>query len=489
MAVATKRQPTAGDILSAYSDDERAVHTYLRSDPVAFCQHVLNVRPHRKQIEVLTSPLERQKSLIPWGRQFGKTTVMSWYLTWKVFAEPDYHAFCFAPSGEQSRLLWERVVHFYETAPYLVRYCSHDVKGHRLMVGGPTWNSSVEYIKTGLTAEKARGRTVQKGVIVFDELASFLYPAEITGVLEPLIASQGGGEVFMSSPGEVGGFSHQLYEDLKEQERLALEREETPRHRVYEATWSDTDHLSADFVAEQERILTKQGRRWFFDREYLGAWTKTEGAFFNADDVRACQSRTPLASGDKGSTWIYSLDPGLDRSPAVVLIARWSATLRRLEVVECLSLVRDGNHYIQDGGHERLSGYPDLLDLLLDLRRERPIYRLYYDPGIEQTLSEILGNRFSVNVVPVRVGGYAAKLTALQDLQRSLASRRIVWEPPRITAQLLGFSAPVNPTTGRFDFPDRDADIVVALCQLNRYLADHVEEPFVMEAVGGRREW
>jgi hypothetical protein len=30
---------------------------------------------------------------------------------------------------------------------------------------------------------------------------------------------------------------------------------------------------------------------------------------------------------------------------------------------------------------------------------------------------------------------------------------------------------------------------VVALCQLNRYLADHVEEPFVMEVAGGRTEW
>jgi len=483
----TKREPTTEDILSAYAD-EADIHVRLRSDPVAFCRHVLNVQPHRKQIEVLTSPLERQRSLLPWGRQFGKTTVIAWYLTHRLFAEPDYAAFLFAPSGEQSRLLWERIVHAYETSPYLTRYTTHIVRGNTLSVGGPSWNSSVEWVKTGLTAEKARGRTVRKGLIVFDELVGFLYPEQITGVLEPLIASQGGGEVFLSSPGEVGSFSHQLYEDLKEQEQLALSRGETPRHRVYEATWADTDHLSAEFVQEQERILTKQGRRWFYDREYLGKWTRTEGQFFNADDVRACQSRTPLVSGGKGDTWIYSVDPGLDRSPACILEARWNSFLRRLEIVECLLLVRDGNKYVKQGA-ERVGGYPDLLDLLLDLRRERPIYRLYYDPGIEQTLHEILGNRFGVNVVPVRVGGYAAKLTALQDLQRSLAAHRIVWEDPRITAQLLGFSAPINPTTGRFEFPDHDADIVVALCQLNRYLADHVEEPFVMEVAGGRTEW
>lgn len=487
MATVTKRKQTLSNeqILAAVPSDEIAYHRWLRSDPVAFVRHALKQHPHKRQAEVLRSPLERQKSLLPWGRQFGKTTVLAWYVAHRLFAESDYHAFLFAPSGEQSRLLFDRIVHAYETSDYLRRYANIRVKGHVLTVGDARWNSSVEWIKVGLTGEGGRGRTCRKGLIVFDELSSFLYPQEVTGVLEPLIAAQGGGEVFLSSPGEVGSFMHAVYEDFREQERLATEAGREPRHRVYDAVWSDTDHLHADFVAEQERILTKQGRRWFFEREYLGKWTKSEGQFFNAQDVKACQLAETL-KGAPLDCWIYSLDPGLDRSPAVLLIARWSPLNRRLEICECLSLVRASNRYVRDGdGHETIDDYPELLDVILARRRERPIFRFYSDPGCERNIGETLRNRFAVAVEECRIGGYSAKLTALEDLRRALSEKRIVWTDPRITAQLLGFAPPVNPQTQRYEFPDADYDIIAALTQLVRYLGDRIETPFVVEA--GRR--
>jgi len=477
-----KKQIDPALIVASFDDDEIALARYLRDDPVAFCRHVLQVRPHRKQVEVLTSPLERQSSLLPWGRQFGKSTVIRWYLAWKLFSSRGYTAYVMSPSGEQSAKFFERLLDVFEQSAYLRTYATWKVSGRTLHVGGDEWGASVEWLKVGLDASNVRGRTITdgNGLVVYDEAASFLYPEQIIGVTLPFCAT-GGGAVYLSSPGEIGSYFHALYEDFKAQERLARERGETPRHRVYEADWRDVDHLSAEFVAEQERSLTAQGRRWFFEREYLGRWVRTEGAFFNASDVKLCHVRD-LPQGGSADTWIYSLDPGLDKSPAVLIVARWNPVLRRLEIGELISLVRDGNRYVRQGS-ERIAGYPDLLDLILELRRTRPIHRLYYDPGIEQTLSEMLGNRFGVATEPVRVGGYAAKLTALQDLQRALSAQRIVWQDHRITAQLLGFSAPVNPLTGRHDFPTSDADIVVALCQLARYLGQRVETPWAFEAV------
>lgn len=492
MATATakrKQTLTNEQILAAVPSDEIVLHNWLRSDPVAFCRHALKFNPHKKQIEVLRAPLERCKSILPWLRQAGKSTIMANFLTHRLFACRNYSAFLFAPSGEQSRLLFDKIVHNYETSDYLRRYTDFKVKGHVLSVGGHAWNSKVEWIKTGLTAENARGRSTSgNGIVVFDEIASFLYPQEIVGVIEPFIAS-GGGEVFLSSPGEVGSFMHGVYLDFKEQEALALADGRTPRHRVYECEWSDTDHISAEFVAEQERILTKQGRRWFFEREYLGKWTKSEGQFFNSADVKSCQSPTTLTGGS-ADCWIYSLDPGLDRSPAVLLIARWSPLHRRLEICECLSLVRASNRYVRDGdGHETIDGYPDLLELILERRRERPIHRFYADPGTEKNIPETLKNRFAVNVVECRIGGYAAKLTALQDLQRALSEKRIVWEDGRITRQLLDFAPPKDAVTGRYDFPDSNYDIIAALTQLCRYLGDRVETPFLFDAGGVRTAW
>lgn len=486
-ATVTKRKQTLSNeqILAAVPSDEIAYHRWLRSDPVAFVRHALKKSPHRKQIDVLRSPLEKQKSMLPWGRGFGKSQVIAWYIAHKLYAESNYRAFLFAPSGQQAEELFSKIPLCYETSDYLRRYATWKVTGHKFTVGDARWNSSVEWIKVGLTGEGGRSRHTNKGLIVFDELSSFLYPQEVTEVLEPLIATQGGGEVFLSSPGEVGSYMHRAYLDFREQETLAVTEGRPPRHRVYEADWTDTEHLSADFVAEQERKLTKDGRRWVYEREYLGRWTKSEGQFFNAQDVKACQLAETLKGGPL-DCWIYSLDPGLDRSPAVLLIARWSPLNRRLEICECLSLVRASNRYVSESdGHETIDDYPELLDVILNRRRERPIFRFYSDPGCERNIGETLRNRFAVNVEECRIGGYSAKLTALEDLRRALSEKRIVWNDPRITAQLLGFAPPVNPQTQRYEFPDADYDIIAALTQLVRYLGDRIETPFVVEA--GRR--
>lgn len=485
MANATKQRAyTPNQIVASFDDNDLAYHRLMRSDPVVFAKVACGFHPHSKQIELLRSPLEKQKTLLAWGRQFGKTSILSVYLAWKLFAESNYSGFLFAPSGEQSRILFDKICHYYMTSEYLQRFSDYKIKGSVLSVGGASWNSRVEYIKTGLTAETARGRSTSgHGIICFDEINSWLYPETVTGVIEPFISS-GGGEVFLSSPGEVGSFMHELYLDLKEQQALGSQR-----HRVIECQWDDTDHLLPDFVNEQKRVLTKQGREWFFRREYLGEWTKTEGAFFNRDDVLACQSKTALDQGGKKSVWIYSLDPGLDRSPAVLLISRWNPVDRRLEIVECLSLIRQSNRYVdKDGGQTTIEGYPDLLDLILELRRERPIHRLYIDPGCEKNIGETLRNRFAVNVVDCRIGGYNAKLTALRDLERTLATKTILWEDHRIADELLQFTPPLNPLTNKYEFPDKKYDIIAALTQLCRYLGDRVEEPFVVRTAR-RKIW
>lgn len=118
MATVTKRQRKISndELIAAYSDDEKAFHAWLRSDPVAFCKHALRFTPHRMQVEVLTSPLEQQKSLLPWGRQFGKTEIIKNYLAWRLFATPQFTAYLMSPSGEQSVKFFNRIVEAYESS-------------------------------------------------------------------------------------------------------------------------------------------------------------------------------------------------------------------------------------------------------------------------------------------------------------------------------------------------------------------------------------
>jgi hypothetical protein len=467
-------------ILASVEDDELAFHCLLRDDAVSFSRHACKFEPHSKQIEVLTSPLEQHKTMLPWGRRFGKTQIVAIYLAWRLFSTAGYNAFIFAPSGDQSRVLFEYVQSIYETSAYLKRYAEFSVKGNRLTVGGKEWGSSCEHVKTGLVGDHARGKGVKdgKGLIVFDEINSFLYPEQITSTIKPYI-STGGGMVLLSSPGEIGSWMYQTYLDWKEQQRLGSDL-----HRVIECQWSDTDHIKPDVVAEEKRECEAKNRLWWFEREYLGKWTTTEGAFFDRQDVESCYVGD-LASGARG-VWIMSLDPGIDRSPSVLLVARFNQILDRLEIVDCRSLVRFSNQHVRaDDGHEKIAEYEEIVDLILELRRSRPIHTFYIDPATEKNIGERLKNSFQVNVKDVRIGGYSAKLAALKDLQRSLADQKIVWSDHRITRQLLEFSPPINRQTSRYEFPDRDYDIISALVMLNRYIGDRTITPFFVD-VGSR---
>lgn len=450
----------------------------MRDDPVFFVRKVCGLEPHSKQIEVLTSPLEKLKTMLPWGRRFGKTKIIACFLAWKLFSVAGYNAYIFAPSGDQSHILFENVISIYETSPYLQRYSQFTVKGGQLCVGDKRWNATLEHIKTGLVGDHARGKGVKngKGLIVFDEISTFLYPEIVTSTIKPYIAT-GGGMVLLSSPSEIGSWMHQTYEDWKEQERNG-----SKIHKVIECNWADTNHILPEVVAEEKRECEAKNRLWWFDREYLGKWTATEGAFFLRADVERCHVKEQLSQGGKGDTWIYSLDPGLDKSPSVLLTSRFNQILNRLEIVDFRSLVRDTNKHVKaNDGHEKIQTYEELIDLILELRRGRPIHSLYIDPGIEKNIGERLRNSFQVNVIDCRIGGYSAKLTALHDLQRALGDGSIVWQHHAITRQLMEFAPPINRQTQRYEFPDKGYDIISALCQMSRFLGDRTVTPFICE--------
>src|SRR5688572_30352793 len=104
-----KRRQTLSpeQILAGIDEQELAVHLALQNDPVLFANHVCNFKPHKKQIQVLNSPLEQHKTMLAWGRRFGKTYIIAMYIAHKLFSRKEYTAYIFAPSGDQSRILFD----------------------------------------------------------------------------------------------------------------------------------------------------------------------------------------------------------------------------------------------------------------------------------------------------------------------------------------------------------------------------------------------
>ncbi len=486
MATATKRKTRAispDEVIASFDGSERKIHEQLRAAPVLFSEKVVGFTPHKAQVKFLTSDIESKRTLLPWARRFGKSWIVAVYIAWKLFSVKGYNAYVFAPSGEQSSVIFDYVIKIYSESEYLRRFTTVKRKGNTFTVGKEDWNSTVELVKTGLVGDHARGKGIhgkKMGLIAFDEVNSFIYPEEVTAAIKPFASISGGGIIYLGSPGEIGSWYHQTYTDWKQRHD-----EGSDKHLVIDCSWKDAPHIDPEFVAEERREATVKGRLWQFEREYEGKFTQTEGAYFDSNDVNNCYVGN-LTPGGRGDVWIYSLDPGLDRSPSVLLIARFNQAISRLEIIDCRSLVRFSNNHVNDNdGHEKIGTYEEIIDLILDMRKSRPIHTFYSDPGTERNLGERLKNTFGVNVVECRIGGYQAKLTALKDLQRSLSDGLIVWSDHRITNQLLGFSPPINRQTGRFEFGDRDYDIIAALTQLNRYIGDRTITPFAV-SVGAR---
>ncbi len=475
----TQRQPTSKEIVESFDPADADALLRLRSDPVLFCR-LLGFTPNKAQVRLLRADLHEQKTLLPWGRGGGKTEGMSYKIPFDCLRFRDFKVYIFSPSADQSKELFDRIPTHLSRCEFPLIRNSFEEAGNTIYFGGDEWGSFVKVLLVGLDASRARGKHVHFGYLVGDEINSHHDARLIHDVLLPSVGT-GGGIVYMSSPGEIdeSNFMYRTFLDWRELEKEEKARGEKPRHCVMNWTYKDSHHLSRQAALDALREYKRQGRLWFFKREWLGRFTRSAGQFFNAADVQSCHVRDQL-SGARGDTWIYSIDPGLDRSPAVILISRWNPIRRRLEITELISVVRESNKYVDsEAGHARVRDYTDLLDLILRLRQERPISRLYYDPGCEQTIAETLANSHQVPIVPCRIGGYAAKLTALRDLERSLAARRIIWADSRITNQLLRF-APIVKSNGEYEFPDKDYDIIAALTQLNRYLGDRTETPFIV---------
>lgn len=462
-------------IIGSFSENELAVHAALRNDPVLFCEHVCGWKPHQKQAEFLRLPIENaMKVMLPWGRGTGKSQAAIARTAWKLFASKGYKAYLFAPSGDQAHEIWDGICDVYKQSAYLNQYTTYKIKGSFLYVGGPQWASKCELVRVGLDGSLGRSRhTSGNGIILFDEASHFLYLNEVYGTLSPLTAA-GGGTVLLSSPGSVGSPMHQMYLSWKELEKSKK------RYRVLECSWQHTDHITEEWVDDQKEHHKAMQTEWVFEREVLGKWVSPANTWFPEDDIQRCIE--PNIHSRQGDRFVWSCDPGgHGRDSAFVLcIARYNQALSRLEIVDLRSFKFANHKYRNDAsndGSETIDDYETIIDLCCDLRVKYPPIWFGYDMATERSLGEQLQN-LQFPISSIMTGGYSAKLTSLQDLKRCLSEQRIVWNDTRITRQLQRYCPRRDEHTERWKFPSANADIVMCLGQLYRYLGERTNSFF-----------
>lgn len=471
------RPATAEQTIEAFDSDLIALAQYLRDDPIAFCRIALGFQPHSKQAEFMRLPVwDNYHVMLPWGRQFGKSFIVSAMIAYCLFAFPDFRVYLFSPAEDQTRTILDQATKFFRRSDILKRLVKAKVSGDRLDIGGDDWGSYVELVKIGHKGKYGRGRSTSgKGLIVYEEFNVLEAPDVIKQTLTPIIRS-GGGEVILSSPGDPGGEMHRLYE------LWSSAAKENDRYRVIECRYDETDHLSDEFVEDCKREYSD----WMFRRELLGEWVTPADTWFEWADIQRCLLPVKPEYNAK-DTFVWAIDfGGRGRSALQVLIARYKASPARLEVVECLPyyLTNHKYHRHTDDAEEIADGWQRIEDILLDLRERYPPTWVGVDPNTENSLSARLANTYRFPICEIPIGGYAVKERLYTSLQNGIRECRIKWNDSRITNQLRSF-CPRKKDNGDWDFPKANTDIVVCMVNLYQYLGDREEMPFAV--ITGKR--
>jgi len=471
-------------------EDLNAFHLLLRDDAQSFCKHALSgFEPHKGQLEVLKADLHKQKSLVVAGRRLGKSYSMARKCCFDLFRFQGFKILIINPSEEQSDIIFDDVCNLFEYSPYLSKYVKSKRKGNTLYVHDGPNKSIIKIVKVGMDASRARGKGTKYGYTIFDEINAHFSPEKISDICEPFyLDGENSGIVYMSSPSEASedNFFYQTYLDYSEQEKIALDEGRNPRHRVYTYTAYDQNHIPQWKIEEARRKYEKQGRLWFFNREYLGQFNKAEGCYFSEKDIRQCIV-PDLKKGGRLDSYIWAFDPGLRRSPSCLIISRFNQALSRLDVIDVRSFIHE-DKYKPNDGHESIKEWQQIEDIWVDLRAKYPPKQCYVDPLCEKSLTERLRNTYKFPVVDVLIGGYNQKIQLLGDLQRCLQEQKIAFNDQRVINQLLRFSPPLNPNTNRVEFGDKDQDFIICCSMACRWFGDMEITPFAV-GLGSRKIW
>lgn len=471
------REPTPEETIAAYGDESR-YHLYLRSNPIAFSRVVCGIVPNTFQTRVLTCtpPLWESYSILCPGRQYGKSLITAVYLLWAMVGQPDFRAFIMAPSGKQSSHILTYMTDLLEKSAYAQTYIEWQYKGDTLSIGGKDWGSQCTLIRTGLHGGGARGASTRgSGLVVWDEFSTFYDSAEIKQVTGVLSAS-GGGQLIVSSPSWVGSHYHRLYTYYKDQHQAG-----NTRYQVFDAEWTDTNHITAEWISEQRTEAEATGSLSLFEREVLGQWVTPSNAFWSEDLIRRCEAPA-LPRLTKGDTKVWAMDLGGRKSPAVIMLSRYNPALRRLEVTDCLSYVLKGNTYIAAQDAQTIRQHQELVDVCMGLRDTYGKPQVfYYDPRTENSIGEQLEN-LGLPMEPVNVGSYPTKLAMLRNLERRMSQGELVWQDQSISDEFRAFAPPLD-ADGRYDFPDKMYDKIFCAGCLAEWFGDNRPSIFAVRRI------
>lgn len=271
-------------------------------------------------------------TILACGRQWGKSSLIGWYLTWLICTHPNRLAMCIAPAVDQSKVIFNMVERQFRAGPL-----KHLLKGkikHSPFPELELTNGSRCIGRGANSPQYIRGNSPH--LVIIDE-AAFVKNGTIAE-LEPLMTVTGkekdSGIICTSTPFGLGEF-YELYDKASEEPGAYRRRHhftsfDTPladltfleEIRAYHGEDSPiwrTEYL-AEFIGDEMAVFSQADIEWARD-----AWPVDERGDAIAYPVGFQQGHTYVSGVDLANTSDFFVQSLLDTTnPNLCLLARYT---------------------------------------------------------------------------------------------------------------------------------------------------------------------
>jgi len=419
----------------------KALLEACRHDPVQFVLRVLGHTPHPGQEHLLHGM--KKRTVIRAGRQWGKSTVLAWYIIWFLVYHPNKNVLIVAPTVEQSKIIFKEVARYFRSGPLksLLRKKITEAPF-------PTINlvNGAECTGRGVSSpEFIRGRPVH--LIVCDETA-FFRDDVIKYVLLPMLTVTGqqedSGIVMISTPFGGGEF--------QEQYRLCERRMEEgdTDYAAYHFTSLDNPHADRKYL---EEIKAEEGEdSLIWQTEYLAEFVDSDLAVFKTEDIWAAVEAYPYDAFPVSVIEKHRYVQGVDlanRSDYFV------ATVLDVTNPDKCVLIRMDRHQKKGWTHNK--------------NTIRSNWQMYHNsPTLidTSTLGEsVVEDLRDINAEGLAISSNAIKWDLIQELARTLQEKRLALpNDPIILRELRYFSYEITPSKNvKMEAAKGNDDVVISL--------------------------
>lgn len=274
-------------------------------NPIVFAERVLGITPHEKQCQFLID--DHPVRVLISGRRGGKSVALAIWASWQAVShrarDEPFEAVIASPVMDQGRILLNYVSGLLRRSP-VGGLVTREVAAPfpEIYLG--------DEVAIRVRASTDRGKHLRgrgADAILVDE-AAFLRADVIQEAVTPILADHGGTLLLASTPNDLGGYLHGLFERGRDGA--------DPRVCSFSFASTANPHISRAFVESQRAELTDAQWR----TEWAGEFADPTARPYRWEDLLACVEReSPELSGER--TYVTGWDPAKirDRSGVVVL--------------------------------------------------------------------------------------------------------------------------------------------------------------------------